>query len=56
MGIDVVMKYGKGKVPKSAPIKAGRPVQQVIAYAGMILAKYTPHTCSQYPKTPPTRK
>ena len=42
MGIDVVMEYGKGKVPKSAPIKAGRPVQQVIAYAGMILAKYTP--------------
>lgn len=40
--IDMVMKYGKGKVPKCEPIKAGRPEQHLIGYAGMILAKYTP--------------
>ena len=37
-----MMKYGKGKIPKSKPIKAGHPQQQLIAYAGMILAVYTP--------------
>ena len=42
IGIDVMMKYGKGKNPKSKPIKAGHPQQQLIAYAGMILAVYTP--------------
>ena len=39
--IDVVKQYHT-KVPKPEPIKAGRHQQKLIAYAGMLLAHWTP--------------
>ena len=52
MRIDLVMKYGKSKVPKTETIKVGRPQQLVVSYAGMILAKYTPEHLLSISKTP----
>ena len=48
MRMDVVKQYHT-KVPKPDPIKAGRHQQQLISYAGMFLAKWTPQNLQTLP-------